>query len=259
MKCGSLCGAVFLLLVLASCENGPVRSSYRLVLPELPPYWEEILGEARWRLEWVGDGGNWRVREIACGRDAPELPLVQEWTTPVLAWPFWPERGLLPGMMRPSGALFPWDCSGEKLKLSWKGGIDALFWKEFAAGDFSSDAAKKRYPWYFDWLRFRDLLYESGNIPEPVRLDPWLADWNSIAQRTVQSGFDRRRIVSRSFIELTIPGSGGRWIGSSPFAPPLDAPPEGPLVLPAADVPDTWVSSGAVIKCSKSGWVLSLQ
>ncbi|MDR0475627.1 MAG: hypothetical protein LBH43_18385 [Treponema sp.] len=37
-----------------------------------------------------------------------------------------------------------------------------------------------RIPWYFDWPRFRELM-DSSDIPEEVRLDPWTADWKTIA------------------------------------------------------------------------------
>ena len=255
MKIRFFAGILFSLLLLAACENGPILSSYRPVLPELPGHWKEILGAPRWRLEWISEGGTWQEWEGSSGQLPPGLSLIQEWTTPVLAWPFWPARDLLPGVMRPAGALFPWDVNGDLLTLSWEGGAAAIFWKELAAADRTTTAAEGRLPWYLDWPCFRELV-KSGNIPEAVRQDPWLADWKSIAQRTVQSGFDRRRIVSRSFTEITIPGLGGRWIGSSPFAPPLDAAPDGPLYLKTADTPDTWVSSGAVLKCSTTGWVL---
>jgi hypothetical protein len=122
------------------------------------------------------------------------------------------------------------------------GGVDAFFWKE-------------RLPWYFDWPRFRG-LFEGEAINEIVRQDPWLADWRDISRRTVQSGFDRRRIVPRVLTKLSIPGLDGYWIGSSPFAEPLETEEGGPLLLMVTDVPDTWVSSGAVLKCSTSGWVI---
>ena len=259
MKYGFFTVMALCVAIHTACENGSVRSFYQPVLPKLPPHWEEILGDAHWRLEWVGEDGSWREKHISDSRELPELSLIQEWTTPVLAWPFWPEWDLLPGMFRPCGALFPWDASGAKLKLGWKGGVDAFFWKELAAADYSIDTAKKRLPWYFDWPRFRELLYESGNVPEPVRSDPWLPDWKSIAQKTVQSGFDRRRIVARSSTELAIPSLSGRWIGSSPFAAPIYAAPGAPLLLPATDVPDVWVSSLGVLKCSASGWVLRVK
>ena len=241
-----------LLVFFTACESGPILSSYRLVLPELPVHWKEILGEPHWRLEWIGGEGFWLEWEGA--GQPPELSPIQEWTSPVLAWPFWPAWDLPPGLMRPAGALFPWDVSGGKLLSSWKGGADAVFWKELALAERSTAAAAGRLPWYFDWPRFRELLRD-GNVPEPVRRDPWLADWKYIAERTVRSGFDRRRIVSRTFTGLSIPGLGGRWIGSSPFALPLDAPTEGPLVLSVSAAADTWVSPGGVLKCSSSGWV----
>ena len=255
MKYRFFTGIIVSLVLLAACRDGPILSSYQAVLPELPGHWEETLGEAHWRLEWIGGEGTWLESDIPPGRGAPDLPLMQEWTTAVLAWPFWPARDLVPGMMRPAGALFPWDCSGGKLLLGWKGGVDAVFWKELALADRSTAAAEGRLPWYFDWPRFRELLYESNNVPGAVSQDPWLADWKSIAQKTVQSGFDRRRIVSRTFTGLLIPGLDGRWIGSSPFAPPLDANLDGLLYLNVTGTPDTWVSSAAILRCSTAGWV----
>ena len=205
-------------------------------------------------MEWIDDGSVWREREIPPGRDVPDLSFLSEWTTPVLAWPFWPGWNLVPGLMRPSGALFPWDVSGGSIALSWEGGVDAFFWKGLAGVDHPSVAAAGRLPWRLDWPRFRELI-ATGNIPETVRRDLWLADWEDISRRTVQSGFDSRRIVSRKFTELVIPDLGGYWIGSSPFAPPLDAPSGGPLWVTVSDTPDTWVSPGGVLRCSAAGWV----
>jgi hypothetical protein len=249
--------AAFVAVVLlsqAACKDGPILSSYRPVPPELPGRWNEILGEPRWRLEWIGEDGAWRKWEGETGGNVPGVSPFREWATPVLAWPFWPEKNLLPGMMRPSGAIFPWDVSGEGITLSWKGGVDAVFWKELAAAERVTDAAQGRLPWYLDWPRFRELL-ESGNIPEAVRLDPWLPDWKEIARKTVQSGFDRRRVVPRKLTEFPVPGVDGTWVGSSPFALPLRASPDTPLLLYVWGVPDTWVSSKGMLRCSTSGYV----
>ena len=258
MKYRFIAGILFLLVLAASCQDRPIRASYGVILPKLPGHWEEILPDAHWRLQWIDDGGIWLEKDIPPGGEGPDLSLVEEWTTAVLAWPFWPERDLIPGMMRPAGALFPWDAdvSDGKLTLSWESGVEAVFWKEIAGAERTTTAAGGRLPWYFDWPRFRELLYESDIVPGPVRRDPWIADWESIAVKTVQSGFDRRRIVSQKFTVLSIPGPGGRWISSSPFAPPLDFPPDGPLYLNVVQTPDIWVSSGAILKCSTSGWVL---
>ncbi|MCL2129309.1 MAG: hypothetical protein FWH35_03035 [Treponema sp.] len=241
-------------IILAACKNSLARPVLRPVLPELPAKWAEILGEAHWRLEWIGEEGNWRETEILPRQGGPELTFNSEWATPVLAWPFWPEKGMAPGTMRPCGAIFPWDVSGETIKLFWEGGVEAIFWKELAAADHS--AAAGRLPWNFDWLRFRELLYESENIPDALRENPWLADWEEIGKKTVLSGFDRRRLKPRQYKEFTIPGLGGYWINSSPFAVPLKAQEDGSLVLKVSDVTDTWVSGEGILKCSTSGWVL---
>ena len=241
-------------LSVLGCRDSPIPSRYKPVLPDLPPHWEDIPGDTHWYIQWIGESGNWQDAYIAPGQEAPRMDLMQEWTTPVIAWPFWPAHKLLPGMMRPCGALFPWDSNGEKILLGWEGGVEAIFWKELAVSDRPAEASGGRLPWYFDWPRFRDLL-SSENIPAAVRQDLWLPDWKGIAGKTVQSGFDRRRIVSRTFSEITIPEIGGHWIGSSPFAASLDAGLCGPLVLKASGTPDTWVSTDGVLKCSSNGWV----
>lgn len=254
MKCRHYIAFFVFLALLAGCDNGPIHSSWRPVLPEIPENWKEILGEPHWCLEWIGEGGNWQKWEGPPGSLPPGLSLPNEWTTPVLAWPFWPEWDLIPGMMHPSGALFPWDCSGDKLNLSWRGGVEASFWKALAAAERTTAVSEDRLPWYFDWKRFRELL-ESENVPETIREDPWLADWKEIGRKTVMSGFDRRRIIPQKLTEITVPDLDGLWVGSSPFAPPLDAPGGGPLIIMAFEVPNTWVSAAGVLRCSTSGWV----
>ena len=258
MKNKYLLGIVIPVVLLASCNDGPRRSTYRPYMPVVPSHWNEVLGEPHWRLEWIGEEGFWKDWEGPPDAEPPLLSPVAEWTTPILAWPFWPEAGLTPGIMRPGGAFFPWDASGGELTLSWEGGVGAVFWKELANAERMSEASQGRLPWYFDWPRFRRLL-ESGDIPDDVRDDLWLVDWKEIGGKTVESGFDRRRIVSRRLTEVAIPGLDGAWVSASPFTPPLDVPPGGPLLLMAAAVPDTWVSSTAVLRCSTLGWVLRLR
>ena len=254
MKTLFLCIIIANCLALAACSDNPISTSYKAVLPELPPHWEEIPAKPHWRLQWIGDTWHWQEKDISPGQEVPNLHLGQEWQTPVIAWPFWPELNLLPGIMKPCGALFPWDIRGEKIILDWEGGVIAIFWKEMAAAERLTKTSAGRPPWFFDWLRFRELL-SSDNIPAAVREDLWLPDWKSIAEKTINSGFDRRRIVSRSFSELSIPGLGGQWIGSSPFAAAFDAGDSGPLVLKVTGVPDTWVSTEGILKCASNGWV----
>jgi hypothetical protein len=265
MKRGSFAGFLLLLpaflTLLTGCgEARQIRSSYNPVLPSLPGDWIEVLGEANWRMEWIGEEGIWHKWEGKRGTEEPSLFLIQNWTTPVLAWPFWPELGLNPGIMRPAGALFPWDTYGGDLCLTWEGGVDAVFWKEMAAvvrqtGSAHTELAEdKRLPWFFDWPRFREVMKGEG-IGGAVRQDPWVVDWKEVSKKTVESGFDSRRIKTMKFTELEIPGLEGRWLGSSPFAPVLEILPGKPLTLEVTDAVGVWISSGGILKVSTSGWI----
>jgi hypothetical protein len=176
---------------------------------------------------------------------------MQEWSSPVIAWPYWPERKLFPGDMKPAGALFPWDVSGGRVVLSWNAGVDAFLWRKLAAG-----AAGNRLPWYFDWSRFRE-LFQSAVLDEAVRIDPWRVDWETFAVKTLESGFYRSRIVPRPAAELVVPGLGGFWIGSSPLSPPLDFPPGDSLILPVGEEVETWVSSKGILRCGGGAWFFS--
>ena len=241
------------LLLLASCSQGPISSGYVPELPALPPAWQEILGAPHWRLEWVNQEGNWASWEGKTG--FPGLFLMQEWTSPVLAWPYWPEKDLHPEQMQPAGALFPWDVSGNRLILSWKAGVDAFFWRELSLNsEAQTSGSTPRVPWYFDWPRFRELM-ESENITLEVRQNPWLADWKYIAFRTVQSGFDRRRIKAQAGTTLTIfcPENipQGLWAGNSPFVLPVYLSPGEALVITAHEAPETWVSETGFLRVSK--------
>jgi len=250
-----------LLSLLAGCEDvQQIRSSYKPVLPALPDGWSDVLGEAHWRVEWVGEEGTWHGWEGKQGAEVPSLYLIQTWTTPVLAWPFWPELGLNSGIMRPCGALFPWDTYGKDLVLSWEGGVDAVFWKELAAvkrqnGSAKAELAKdERFPWLFDWPRFREIM-AGQDIGDTVKQDPWVVDWKEVGRKTVESGFDRRRIKTMKFTEVEIPLPAGRWLSNSPFAPVLEITPEKPITLEVTDAVGVWVSSGGILKVSTSGWI----
>lgn len=243
---------VMLPLVLSACAEGPLRESYEVVFPGLPAAWEEILGEASWRLEWIDKDGNWKTGDFPAGPLSASVSPPEGWASPVIAWPYWPEKGVLPETMRPAGAVFPWDISGDKVELSWQAGIDAFFWKELAAAEKGN--AGSRFPWNFDWPRFRELL-ASEHVSEEIRIDPWTADWRTIARKTVESGFDRRRIASRKTTEIPVPGLGVEWIGVSPFAMPVQAEPGGFLRLPVRNQIETWISSLGVLHCTGETWV----
>jgi hypothetical protein len=252
MKQGFFIFLFCLLLALGSCADPPIERYYQPSLPALPAAWSGVLGTPLWRLEWIDEEGREKAYE---GPEAglPGLSLMQEWSNPVIAWPYWPEKNLFPGDMKPAGAIFPWDVSGGRIVLGWNAGVDAFFWRKLAAGTTGNST---RRPWYFDWPRFRE-LFQSAVLNEAVRLDPWRVDWETLAGKTLESGFYRSRIVPRLVTELTIPGLGGLWIGSSPFAPPLDVPAGGPLILPAGEAVETWVSSEGILRCGGGTWFFS--
>ena len=133
--------------------------------------------------------------------------------------------------------------------------MDAFFWKELAKNeDKQTGSGTPRLPWLFDWPRFRELM-ESENVPVEIRQNPWLADWNSIAERTVESGFDRRRIRAEVKVEISIPSPSNLWVPSSPFGEPINTIPGEALVLLVKDDPETWISKSGLIRSHKEAWI----
>jgi hypothetical protein len=266
----AITGFLFFLffLALGACDRAAIRSEYALDFPPLPAAWQELLGDARWRLIWTDSQGVTQTMET--GGEAA-ISTVAEWATPALAFPYWPGRGILPGEMRPAGAIFPFDVRGDRLQLSWRGGAEAWFYRELAAARKAAlaetgteggaaaaqGALDKRRPEYFDWPRFRSLM-DSDVIPAAVREDPWKADWSEVAIRTVQSGFDRRRISGQATQELLAPGAelgSGPFAGPSPFARPLLPEPGLGYRFAVTNRSDTYVSSGGVLRVSGKAWI----
>jgi hypothetical protein len=245
-------------LFAAACS--PVLpASYRIDLPVPPSLWTELLGPPSWRLEWVNGEGELRLRELEHGRGA-EIETLQEWASPVLAYPFWPGREIPPGIFRPAGAIFPLDVRGDRIRLSWEAGPEARFYWELAAArtEYSEAGAALqdvRQGRYFDWPRFRELM-RGPDIPEAVRRDPWLVDWRSIALSTVQSGFNRQRIKepARKDLLITVPQE-GPWIGTSPFAEQMDWEAGAGVILGVTDHVDTYIAPGGMLKVSRDAWI----
>jgi hypothetical protein len=242
--------------LLTTCGTGPFDSAYVLELPPLPPAWLEILGPPHWRFEWISPSGLREEYNAGAG-ESPELSLLTEWTVPVLASPYWPERGIVPGIMRPAGALFPYDIHEQRLSLSWQGGLDAWIYFEMASGNAGS-LKTPRQPHYFNWSLFREFLRDPGTAEE-LRQDPWLADWESIVSRILQSGFDKRRILPRprENLRIPLPPAGPLntpWIGTSPFAEPLFQEPGGELPLLVSEAVDTYFSAAGFLRCTRGVW-----
>ena len=231
-------------------------ASYVPRLPELPQAWETVLGRASWKLEWFDGSGARHSAVIGENGTAAGIALNGTMANPVLAMPFWPEKGVEPGLMRPAGAVFPFDVSGNNIILSWASGVEAAFFMELARAAGTAGAqegsAAIRLPWNFNWPRFRRLFSEEA-LNDDVRLDPWLAAWESIADRTVASGFDRRRLVPEARSDLELPLGSGPWIGSSPFSAPLYF--EGNPVFPVRATADTWVCARGILRASGETWI----
>jgi hypothetical protein len=257
--------ALFFLLfpALGGCDNPAIRDGYVLAFPALPAAWQDLLGSPRWRLIWMDGQG---VPQTLETDGAAVISLPVEWAAPALAFPYWPDRGILPGEMRPAGAIAPFDLQGDRLQLSWRAGVEAWFYRELAAArnaalGAAEGAAKaaldKRRPEYFDWPRFRALL-NGDAVPAAVRDDPWRVDWRDVAARTVQSGFDRRRIVEQAAGELSAPNTtlgAGPFSGPSPFAKPLVPAPDQGYRFAVTSRADTYVSAEGILRVSGKAWV----
>jgi hypothetical protein len=159
--------------------------------------------------------------------------------------------------MRPAGALFPHDAEGSRLVLRWEGGVEAIFYRALnrAAQSAEGQVNQLRQGVYFDWPRFRALM-SVADIPANIREDPWLADWQTMAEKTVRSGFDRRRIKLQDREELlvTIP-SDGPWIGASPFTAPLPWKSGDSVRLRVNSEVDTYISPLGALRCTLGAWI----
>ncbi|MDR1232174.1 MAG: hypothetical protein LBK61_12345 [Spirochaetaceae bacterium] len=225
-----------------------VDRPYRLVLPDLPPAWQTVLGDARWSVEWIDGAGTVQSAELPPGRDFA-VTVVNDASSPVLAYPYWPERGLKPGDMKPAGALFPWDAHGGDIVLSWRGGVDAVFWRGLSLG--GREAAS------FNWKRWRE-AWTDGSFPPAAVRDPWLCDWESIAAKIAASGFDKRRIAVTDYPRLELPGTAwpGAWYGPSPLDEGTSAPPDEILSLPLVPPSAFVFSSAGLLRYSSEGLLL---
>jgi hypothetical protein len=252
-KGGTLFPVFLIFFGFTGCGDPPIPSGYTLYLPPLPPAWTEILGPCRWRIEWIDQNGLPLQAEYD-GLGIPEISPLQEWSGPITAFPYWPQRNIAPGTLRPAGALFPFDVQGSWIPLSWEAWVEAVFYREMIEALAQSPSDKRLSP-YFDWPRFRELLADPV-IAEAVRRDPWVVDWRSVAARTVQSGFDRRRIKSRDLeeISLRVPAP-GPWIGTSPFAEPLLWEGEEEIVLGVSGGMDSYFSAAGTLRCTRETWI----
>jgi hypothetical protein len=249
-------------LVLTACEPLFFKPSYRAGLPPLPETWAALLPPPHWRLEWIDRQGRKQNLDAAPG-EAPALDFVQGRAGAVLAFPCWPERNLPPGLLRPAGGIYPFDLEGDRLILSWRGGVDAWVWRELAAAIDTPEGEAPppaRRPENFDWPRFRKEL-EHEDLAAEIRRDPWIADWAAFSRKTLRSSFRRSFIAPRSRKELLIPASAippgqeGPLIGPSPFAEPINREPGAPLRVNVGAAVETFISAGGILRCSGKTWI----
>jgi hypothetical protein len=255
-------------ILLASCAEPIVAPAYRVTFPEPPTAWTDALGPPSWELFWV-DGRGY-LQSARCQEGAePRIELEQERAVPLLARPFWPavvsaggqaDEGIQSGVMKSAGAVFPFDAADGLIRLSWEGGICAEFYLALARARLASKkgagngalSADKRRPEWFDWPRFVSLL-ESDDIPEEVRKDPWLVDWSAAAAKTIESGWNSKRIKAAEYTPLAVEiPADGLWFGTSPFAPARFRKTGETVELPAREIPEYLLSSAGYLKYTKS-------
>ena len=242
--------ALVFLTALCGCADR-YSVEYVLELPKVPHQWISLLGEPRWHIEWIDPDGRKKSKDIPYGT-VTEIVIPVTWANPVTASPYWDNHGIVHGLFKPAGAIFPFDAIGDNLRLSWEAGTDAVFYWEllFACGENES-----KIPANFDWLRFRELF--KGTLKEEVCKDPWLVNWRSVAEKTASGSFDRRRLVPETAVKKTLPVPSGEWYGTSPFSKPLfvnSGEPSIFLIRPGINI---WISKEGVLRVNGDIWVLN--
>lgn len=241
--------AVLCCPALAGCSEPALHAEYGLELPVLPALWAEALGRCAWRLVWV-DGDGRRVQADADGGALPRVHVLEAAATPVIAYPYWLERGIAPGTMKPCGAIYPLDARGGAIRLSWERGVDAVFYAEL-----SRWGGSQRQPHYFDWKRFRELFTER-KLDERVCDDPWIVDWREMAIKTAASGFNSRSVVPRTTVDCSVEiPEDGPWVGVSPFAGAFLWEKDAKAVLALNDAVDSFFCPKGTLRCTKGAWV----
>jgi hypothetical protein len=221
-------------------------------LPELPEAWAEALGEPVWRLEWLARDGTVRTMETPAAPQAVEL--YDALGSYMLAWPCWPEKGIEAGEVYPAGGVFPVDAQGSSFELSWRGGVDAFFWKSLAC-----EGSEKYSVFKFNWWKFRE-MWEESTLDDEVLADPWLVDWKDLAHKTAILGFDKRRIAAEYRVYKSHTGNdfSGVWLSPSSFAEPIVVAEGAPLRLPIVQKTAILFSDRGIIKYWQKEAVLKL-
>jgi hypothetical protein len=231
------------------CENPVMSSSYKVILPEIPIDWENVLGKPVWKIEWVDKNGNWQKIDVQENRNF-SLEICNTKLNPVIAYPFWPEKNIAPKIFFPAGAIFPLDVHNNRINLDWQAGIDAqlyLYLSKYNNGG-------TRNPDQFDWLRFRTLLRTEMENAEIIA-NPWIVDWENAAKKIAASGFRSSYIKAAKYTEIsaTIPES-ALWISPSPFETGKKWETGETIVLNASETPSRFISAKGTIVFTDKTW-----
>ncbi|MDR0669573.1 MAG: hypothetical protein LBF95_05785 [Treponema sp.] len=248
------------LAFLGGCDpDGSGESLFRLELPPLPQSWMELLGSPRWLVRYYGHDGGEIFLDVE--GEGAELSLSPSRVSSVIAWPYWPLRHLEPGDFRPAGAILPYGAlfggdSPGRIPLSWQGGVEAWFFEALSRAALTrangtADSGNPRRPEYFDWPAFR-FLFSDPAVSAEFRADPWLADWDAIAEKTVRSGFRKRWLGVVETLDLSIPALPGPWISPSPFVPPA----ADTLKVRGGSTAQAWYSAAGILHCAGTSWIL---
>jgi len=243
--------AVAALALQFACCGDRLTSRYTLVFPQAPEAWVSLLGEPRWRVEWLDSAGRRQNADISPGGSL-QIEIPATWTNPVTARPYWPGLSLFEGFFMPAGALFPFDANKSRLYLSWEAGPDTVFYWELARAAASRNSSQN--PANFDWPRFRE-LFKSDVLDTDVSKDPWLVDWRFVAERTIEANFDRRRLIPQIAVPAEIPVPEGPWYGTSPFAEPLSSMEQEPLSFPVRPGLNVWICREGTLRVNGDIWV----
>lgn len=149
----------------------------------------------------------------------------------------------------PAGALWPRDAHApDEIRADWFGGIVTNFYLELARREFPGG----RRAASFNWPRFRALLeagHADGSFPE----DLWSVDWALVARKTLDMGFDRRRIKrGESVWTAELPPGNAVWLSDSPFNREA-AFPGGAILAVAGRSTARWYTGDAVFSASAEG------
>ncbi|MDR2900840.1 MAG: hypothetical protein LBV20_04920 [Treponema sp.] len=235
--------------LLCACKNPVIYMQYEVILPEIPPHWQSVLGTPQWRVKWVDADGNWQNTEAQQTRIF-SLEICTTQITPVIAYPYWPEKNIYPGTFYPAGAMFPLDAADNTINLDWRGGAESQLYLYLAR--FNNE--ENRRPEHFDWQRFRAFL-RTENEDKKVKADPWHVDWEAVAKKIAASGFRSSYIALKDYSEIsvTIPES-ALWISPSPFDEGKQWKAGETVVLQAAESVSRYVSAKGTMLFTHKTW-----